>query len=246
MPSLDQLISSSRRGVERRRDQRSLADLEAVVDQLAPIHPFTEWVGGDEISFVIRMSGHDQPPALPSFDGADISGLAGARELIEAVSDHTELPFLLTDSHDLVVDPYQLYEARACGAGGVVLVAAAFDEDDEDSALTDLYDLAVELGLDVVLDVGEEEEIERVMELLDPDSFIIRNRKDGGKEADFERTFSLLEEVPAGKVVLSHGGIREPEQVAALERAGVDAAILGPWVLKTDVAETIQQLRGHR
>jgi indole-3-glycerol phosphate synthase len=244
MPSLDQLISSSRQGVERRRGQRPLVDLEAAVDELAPIHPFTEWVGGDEISFVIRMSGHDEP-ALPPLRDADVSGLAGARELIEAVSDHTELPFLLTDSHDLVVDPYQLYEARLCGAGGVVLVAAAFDEE-SDGPLADLYDLAVELGLDVVLDVGEEEEIERVLELLDPDSFIIRNRKDGGKEADFERTFSLLEEVPAGKVVLSHGGIREPEQVSALERAGVDAAILGPWVLKTDVAETIQHLRGHR
>jgi indole-3-glycerol phosphate synthase len=245
MPSLDQLISSSRQGVERRRNQRPLADLEAVVDKLAPIHPFTEWVGGDEISFVIRMSGHDEP-SLPPFGDADVSGLAGARELIEAASGDTELPFLLTDSHDLVVDPYQLFEARVCGAGGVVLVAAAFDEDDDDSALAELYDLAVELGLDVVLDVGHEDEIERVMELLDPDSFIIRNRKDGGKEADFERTFSLLEEVPAGKVVLSHGGIREPEQVAALERAGVDAAILGPWVLKTDVGETIQRLRGHR
>ena len=242
MPSLDQLISSSRRGVERRRDQRPLADLEAAVDQLAPIHPFTEWVGGDEISFVIRMSGHEEP-ALPAFGNADVSGLAGARELIEALAGDTQLPFLLTDSHDLVIDPYQVYEARVCGAGGVVLLAAALEDD---SALAELYDLAVELGLDVVLDVGEEEEIERVLELLDPDSFIIRNRKDGGKEADFERTFSLLEEVPAGKVVLSHGGIREPEQVAALERAGVDAAILGPWVLKTDVAETIQQLRGHR
>ena len=195
MPSLDQLISSSRRGVERRRDQRPLADLEAAVDRLAPIHPFTEWVGGDEISFVIRMSGHEEP-ALPPFGNADVSGLAGARELIEALAGDTQLPFLLTDSHDLVIDPYQVYEARVCGAGGVVLLAAALEDD---SALAELYDLAVELGLDVVLDVGEEEEIERVLELLDPDSFIIRNRKDGGKEADFERTFSLLEEVPAGQ-----------------------------------------------
>jgi indole-3-glycerol phosphate synthase len=243
MPSLDQLISSSRQGVERRREQRPLADLEAVVEKLAPIHPFTEWVGGDEISFVIRMSGHDTP-ALPPLGDADVSGLAAARSLVEAVAAQTELPFLLTDSHELVVDPYQVYEARECGAGGVVLAAAAFEEND--SALADMYDLAVELGLDVVVDVDDEDEIERMMELLDPDSFIIRNRKDGGKEADFERTFSLLEEVPAGKVVLSHGGIREPEQVAALERAGVDAAILGPWVLKTDVDETIQRLRGHR
>ena len=90
MPSLDQLISSSRRGVERRRDQRPLADLEAAVDQLAPIHPFTEWVGAT-ISFVIRVSGHEEP-ALPAFGNADVSGLAGARELIEALAGDTRCP----------------------------------------------------------------------------------------------------------------------------------------------------------
>ena len=61
---------------------------------------------------------------------------------------------------------------------------------------------------------------------------------------DLERTFSLLEEVPAGKAVLSEGGIRNRDQVLALERAGVDAAILGDWIHELGLRETFEILRG--
>ena len=108
-----------------------------------------------------------------------------------------------------MIDPYQVYEARVCGAGGVVLLAAALEDD---SALAELYDLAVELGLDVVLDVGEEEEIERVLELLDPDSFIIRNRKDGGKEADFERTSRCSRRCPRARSCCRTAGSASPSR----------------------------------
>jgi hypothetical protein len=51
--------------------------------------------------------------------------------------------------------------------------------------------------------------------------------------------------VPAGKTVFSQGGVRERQQVAALERSGVDAVILGPWAAAGDLAETLRQLRGE-
>ncbi|MGZ4481935.1 MAG: hypothetical protein ACXVY5_06985, partial [Gaiellales bacterium] len=111
--------------------------------------------------------------------------------------------------------------------------------------LAELHDVALSLGLDVVLEVDDEEEIDRLLDLLDPDSFLIRNRGPEGA-VDFERTFRLLEEVPAGKVVLSRGGVRTREQVGALERAGVDAAILGPWVFEQGVMETLRVLRGDQ
>ena len=88
-------------------------------------------------------------------------------ELLPASPTRTELPALLTD---LVVDGYQLVEARAEGAGGVLLVAAAFEDEDEE--LEGLYRWAVDLGLDVILEVADEDEIERTLDLLDPDSFL--------------------------------------------------------------------------
>ena len=97
----------------------------------------------------------------------------------------------------------------------------------------------------MIVEVADEDEIEQVLELLDPDSFLIRNRdEDGDGAVDFERTFSLLEEVPAGKIVVSQGGIRDRDEVVELERAGVDAAILGPWAAAGDLPATLAMLRG--
>jgi indole-3-glycerol phosphate synthase len=239
MPSLDSRVSTSRRAVEERRSLRPLADLERAAGTLEPIRPFTESVVGEEISFVVRCKSVDRM-LLDAAEEAELAGIAAALEPLAATASLTAMPLLLTD---LIVDPYQLYEARLAGAGGVVLVAAAFEDDDDRCA--NLYGLAVSIGLDVIVEVAEEEEIERTLELLDPDSFLIRNRDaEGVGEIDLERTFSLLQEVPAGKVVVSQGGIRHREEADALERSGVDAAILGPWAATAELAETLRVLRG--
>ena len=239
MPSLDKRVSNVRREVEQRRSLRPLRELELAVAELEPIRPFTESVVEEELSFVVRVK--EAVAGLPArAEAADLAGLAAAHDVIAALTGATKLPLLLTD---MVVDAYQLFEARLAGAGAVILIAAAFDEEHE--PLDDLYGQAGALGLDVIVEVAEEDEIEAVLELLDPDSFLIRNRDlEGDGAADFERTFSLLEEVPAGKVVFSQGGIRGRDEVVELERAGVDAAILGPWAAAGDLPATLAMLRG--
>jgi len=113
------------------------------------------------------------------------------------------------------------------GAGGVVLTAAAFEDDDEHCAL--LHGIAVSIGLDVIVEVADEDEIEHTLELLDPDSFLIRNRDGRGSRRDRPRAHILAARGgPRGKVVVSQGGIRHRDEVEALERSGVDAAILAP------------------
>ena len=239
MPSLDSRVSSSRRAVEERQSLRPLADLERATADLEPIRPFTESVVGEEISFVVRSKSVDKL-LLDAAQAADLAGIAAALDPLAAAASLSTMPLLLTD---LIVDPYQLFEARLAGAGGVVLIAAAFDDDEERCSL--LHALAVSIGLDVIVEVADEREIDHMLELLDPDSFLIRNRDaEGAGEIDLERTFSLLEEVPAGKVVVSQGGIRHREEVEALERSGVDAAILGPWAATAELPETLRVLRG--
>jgi indole-3-glycerol phosphate synthase len=237
MPSIDKRQASMRREVQMRRDARPLEELQEAVRLLPPIRPFTEAIGGEEISFVQRVK-HADAAVVPQAELAEVAGLAADLDNVVALAGQTRVPLLLTD---MIVDGYQLYEARLAGAGGAVLIAAAFDEDGEDMA--DVYSLAGELGLDVIVEVAGEEEIERVLEHLDPDSFLIRNRDPDGV-LDLEHTYSLLEEVPAGKVVLTQGGVRERDQVEELERAGVDAVILGPWALGGDLAATLRTLRG--
>jgi indole-3-glycerol phosphate synthase len=240
MPSLDSRVSSSRRAVDERQALRPLADLERAAADLEPIRPFTESVVGEEISFVVRSKSVDRQ-LLDAAETADLAGIAAALEPLTAAASLSTMPLLLTD---LIVDPYQLFEARLAGAGGVVLIAAAFDDEEERCSL--LHALAVSIGLDVIVEVADEQEIDHMLELLDPDSFLIRNRDaDGAGEINLERTFSLLEEVPAGKVVVSQGGIRHRDEVEALERSGVDAAILGPWAATAELPETLRVLRGE-
>lgn len=237
MPSLDRRQATVRREVRARREARPLEQLQEAVSTLAPVRPFTEDIGGEEISFVQRAK-HADAAVVEQATRAEVAGLAAGIDGLAALAAQTSLPLLLTD---MVVDGYQLYEARLAGAGGVVLIAAAFEEDGDH--LDDLYGLAGELALDVIVEVSDEDEIERVLDELDPDSFLIRNR-DADGAVDLERTYSLLEEVPAGKVVLSQGGVRERDQVLELERAGVDGVILGPWTLDGDLAATLRTLRG--
>ena len=237
MPSLDRLISSSRRAVEERRGSRPLLELEEAVRHLDSIRPFTEGVVGEEISFVLRITEADAA-LLVEAQEAGTAGLAIAAEAVQPGLEATRLPVL---HKGVLIDPYQLYESRLAGADGVVLIAAAFDGDDD--AFVRMHSVAGDLGLDVVVEVAEEEEIELVLELLDPDSFLVQNHLED-RSFDLERTFSLLEEVPAGKAVLSEGGIHTRDEVLALERAGVDAAILGDWVHEMGLRDTFEILRG--
>ena len=239
MPSLDRQISESRRAVEKRRSARPQAELEAAVEKLPRIRPFTEWVVGEEIAFILRAR---EPYAADVLDEASKAGIAGIAvdtdEALRGTAPATALPVL---HRGLLVDPYQLYEARLDGAHGVVLIAEALDDDD--GLFHDMQSVAWDMGLDVVVQVASEEEVEKVLDLLDPDSFLIRNA-DGHGHPDFEHTFSLLEEVPAGKTVISQGGIRTRDHVIALEGSGVDAAMVGRWVCDDGVRATLDMLRG--
>jgi indole-3-glycerol phosphate synthase len=247
MPSLDRLVSASRRAVEERREQLPLHALEDAAADLEPIRPFTESLSGEEVAFVLKLEAADNA-TLEEAEQARVAGLVVPTESADD-GDHglerlrtfaadTGLPLLQSD---VIVDAYQLYEARLAGADGIILIATVFDDDQR--LLQELDVVARAIGLDVVVDVREEEEIERALEAIDPESFLIRNYVDD-KTVDFERTFSLLEEVPAGKVVLSQGGVRTRDQAVSLGRAGVDGIVLGPWVLEDGIVPTLRMLRG--
>jgi hypothetical protein len=242
MPSLDRQISASRKAMEGRRAARPQAELEKAVGKLPPIRPFTESVVGEEIAFILRAREPYAPDVLAEALKAGVAGIAvDSDETLRGIAPATPMPVL---HRGLLVDPYQLFEARIDGAHGVVLIAEAMDDDD--GLFHEMQNVAWDIGLDVVVQVATEDEIEHVLDLLDPDSFLIRNRNDGDHDGsvDFERTFSLLEEVPAGKTVISQGGIRHRDQVVALEGAGVDAAMVGRWVSDDGIKNTLDVLRG--
>ena len=120
-------------------------------------------------------------------------------------------------------------EAAAAGADALVLVW-----DDDAERLVELHDAAARLGLDCVIEVRTDDELEIVIELLDPEILLLSAR--GSDDEDgFERALELLPDVPAGKLAVAEAQVTGRAQVAELERAGVDAVIVGA----RDVAELV-------
>ena len=144
-------------------------------------------------------------------------------DLIEARA-ATELPIL---RKDFTVDPYQLYEAKVAGADAVLLVVGSLRPEE----LASLYALAQDLDLDAIVEVSRDDELEAALE-IDADVLGINNRDLEDLSVDLHRTFDLIADVPAGKVVVSESGIHARHQIDELEQVGVDAVLIGETLMR--------------
>ncbi len=105
---------------------------------------------------------------------------------------------------------------------------------------------ALDLDLDVLVEVHDEEELARALEELDADVIGINNRDLTDFSVDVERTYRLLTDVPAGKTVVSESGFRTREQLEELERVGVDAVLIGESLMRApEPEEALRDLTGH-
>jgi indole-3-glycerol phosphate synthase len=123
---------------------------------------------------------------------------------------------------DFVVHPYQVHEARALGADCVLLIVAAL----QDAPLVHLAELAHSLGMDVLLEVHDMDELERALPVPAP-LLGINNRSLRTFEVSLENTLSLKGAVPTDRVLVTESGIHAPADVARLRAAGVHAFLVG-------------------
>jgi indole-3-glycerol phosphate synthase len=250
MPRLDELVHATRDAVRRRQQERSLSDLAAEVETGREGRPFAEALSRPGTS-VIAEHKRRSPSADTIRDGASCAEIVTAYERggAAAVSilteeEHfggsladlrdaraaTELPML---RKDFTIDPYQLYEAKVAGADAVLLVVGALEQED----LASLYAQSRELDLDALVEIHDDEELERALE-LDCDVIGINNRNLEDFSVDIQRTFDLLADVPAGKVVVSESGIHHRGQIEELEQVGVDAVLVGEAIMRAPDPES--------
>jgi indole-3-glycerol phosphate synthase len=123
---------------------------------------------------------------------------------------------------DFVIDPYQVYEARLIGADCILLIAAALDN----AALQKLAGLAEQLGMDVLLEVHDAEELERALR-IDAPLIGINNRNLRTFETRLETTLDLLSHIPDDRTVVTESGIHTPADVALMREQGVHAFLVG-------------------
>jgi indole-3-glycerol phosphate synthase len=151
------------------------------------------------------------------FFGGDLAALRAVRAAVR-------LPIL---RKDFVVDPVQVWEARAAGADAVLLIARILD----DSALAGLLGLAVELGMDALVEAHDGAEVERSL-AAGATLLGVNNRDLDTFTTDLELCVRLAPAVPADVVYVAESGIRTADDVDRLGAAGVDAVLVGESLMR--------------
>jgi indole-3-glycerol phosphate synthase len=260
MSVLDRIVDDTRGEVERRRDRVPLDRLETEVVRRAErddYRPFSEALGQPGIS-VIAEHKRRSPSAGTIREGATVEEVVEAYERagVTALSVLTE-PFHFGGSlddlvaaraavripvlrKDFIVDRYQLYESAAAGADAILLIVAALETPELEALLRE----ARALDLDALVEVHDERELERALE-VEADILGINNRDLTDFTVDIERTYELLSDVPAGKTVVSESGFTSREELDELERVGVDAVLIGETLMRApDIEAAARALTG--
>ena len=154
----------------------------------------------------------------------DVEFFQGSDEYLRGARAACSLPVL---RKDFTIDPYQIYESRVLGADCILLIVAALS----DTQLIELNGLATEVGLDVLVEVHERLELDRVLR-LDVPLVGINNRDLRTFETRLETTLELLPHIPAGRVVVTESGIHVRADVQRLRARGVNAFLVGEAFMK--------------
>ncbi len=208
---IEQLISAAREGVAERRRELPLADLESRLEGRGEDRPFNEALVRPGLSLIAEFKRRspsageisaeatvaDQVGAYERGGAAALSVLTdernfgGSLEDLRAARAACDLPIL---RKDFIVDPYQLYEAATHGADAVLLIVRAL----EDPELRSLYEEARALDLDCLIEVHDEEELERALE-ADANVIGINNRDLDQGTVDVSTTYELMPSCPPAR-----------------------------------------------
>ncbi len=130
---------------------------------------------------------------------------------------------------DFIVDPYQVYEARAMGADCILLIVACLS----DTQMQDLAAIADSLSMDVLVESHDQDELQRALQ-LDTPLIGINNRNLHTFDLTLQTTFDLLGHIPAERLVITESGIHTSADVAAMTERGVHSFLVGESFMRAD------------
>jgi indole-3-glycerol phosphate synthase len=255
---LERILAETREEIERRKRDVPLATLEraSAGRDAAGMRPFRDALMAPGVSVIAEFKRRSpsagtlrEDPDLAEVIAAYRRGGAaalsiltegpnfgGALEDLRTARAACELPLL---RKDFILDGYQLHEARAAGADAVLLIVAALER----AELSSLYGTARAIGLDVLVEVHDRDELHAAL-ALDADIVGINNRDLRDFTVDLQRTERLMEDVPAGVAVVSESGIATAEQLQRLRERGVQAVLVGESLMRSaDPAAALRDLK---
>ncbi|HIT88962.1 MAG TPA: indole-3-glycerol phosphate synthase TrpC [Candidatus Merdenecus merdavium] len=157
----------------------------------------------------------------------------GSADHLKEIKKITHLPII---RKDFIIEEYQIYEAKAIGASAVLLIVGILD----DETLKNLYHLAYALGMDVLVEVHDEEEMERALK-INARIIGVNNRNLKDFTIDLNTTKRLHHMVPEDVLYISESGIQSEDDVVFLKSCGVDGVLIGTAFMESDQPKTLAQ-----
>ncbi|WP_026596383.1 indole-3-glycerol phosphate synthase TrpC [Methylohalobius crimeensis] len=247
---LQKILTTKREEIDRRRRRVALGDVREMAEsQAAPLDfrgALERRVESAQPAVIaeIKKASPSQGVIREAFDPREIA-LSYAKGGAACLSVLTDKPYfqgseaylqlakqtagLPTLRKDFTVDPYQVYEARAIQADAILLIVAALD----DALMRDMYQLARELSLAVLVEVHDGDELERALPLENA-VLGINNRNLRTFEVSLENTLNLLPHIPEGRLVVTESGIHTREDVAKMRARGVHAFLVGEAFMRAE------------
>lgn len=240
---LDKILAVKRAEVASAQAAKPLAAIRAEAEAQAKPRDFVGAIrakigaGGTAIISEIKKASPSKGVIRPDFRPAEIAAdyekhgaaclsvltdrqfFQGAPEYLQQARVACTLPVL---RKDFMIDPYQVYEARAMGADAILLIVAALG----DAQMAELEDLALSLNMSVLVESHDAGELDRALKLKTPLQGI-NNRNLRTFEVSLDTTLSQLARIPPERIVVTESGILAPADVALMKQNGVNAFLVG-------------------
>jgi indole-3-glycerol phosphate synthase len=253
---LARIMVDTRLAVEQRKLEVPLAGVHALASIQGRTNDLSSWIRSEEkVSLIaqVKRTSPDMETPIEHYDPVMLASrfaTSGARALTVATNEKyyrggiADLTLVSQEVHipvirqDFVYDEYQIIEARAAGADGVLLISSLLEAEH----LRALISIAQRNRMTALVQVQSRDEVLEAI-AFEPRVIAISNRDMQDFTVDLDRTLRLRELIPAHMTVISMGGLRTAEDVAYVHQAGIDAIVVGQALLTVpDTAKAISEL----
>ena len=258
---LDDLVAATKKRIAKEKLEKSEEEMKAAigpVDKNAPEAIYQQFLqpGAHIIAEVKKASpskgliaqNFDYQAIAKSYEEAGATAISvltepdyflGQLSYLNEIAAKNSRPIL---RKDFVVDPYMIYQAKVAGAGMVLLIVAILNQEELESYLQ----LAHSLGLAVLVEAHDEEEIERAL-AAGAQMIGVNNRNLKNFTVSFDNAKNLRHLVPENVAFIAESGVSEPEEVQRLAELGVNGVLIGEALMKsTNKKDFIERTKGGK